>query len=97
MVNPKRIEQKLTLMITTGFTFSYEYEQKDYLLHKFKKTNPSRYEFYLNKIINNYMALEKEVSELKRQRCRQKMLAQGYSGDPLLFNASVKKREPWRF
>lgn len=69
MVNPKRIEQKLPLMITQGSSLSWEYQEKEHLVQKMKHNNPEIYNHYRNKIIDLYQAFEHDVL-LQKKRVR---------------------------
>ena len=96
MINPKRVEDKLPLLITSGSSLGWEYEANSYRLNKFKKSNPERYNFLKNNIMSNLEELHKEVNQAAEQKKLARMRQAGYSGDPKLFKASMKKPEPWR-
>ena len=68
MVNPKRIEQKFPLLISNGPSWSWEYEEKEYLVQKLKQKDPTVYALHRNKIVNEIEALEHAAMELKRKK-----------------------------
>ena len=61
MVNPKRIDQKIPLLISNGSSLGWEYEEKEYLVRKLKRNNPTEYNQHVNEIINSLAALEKKA------------------------------------
>jgi hypothetical protein len=63
MVNAKRIEQKMPLLITDGPSFSWEYDCNEYRLSKFKRGQPERYLHYRNEALNLFGGLKKEVDD----------------------------------
>jgi uncharacterized membrane protein YkgB len=67
MVNPKRVEQKIPLLISNGPSFSWEYEEKEYLTRKLKRNEPSEYNFHINGILDHLNALEQKALLQKRK------------------------------
>ena len=61
MVNQKRIEQKLPLLITNTPWITGELDVNEYRVQKFKQRKPERYLHYRNELLFNLEGLEKEV------------------------------------
>ena len=68
MVNPKRVEQKLPLLITNGPSWSWEAEEKMHLVMKLKRENPDLFNSHRHKIISDFEALERDVLLQKKRR-----------------------------
>lgn len=65
MVDAKRVEKKLPLLITEAPWYSYELDQKYYQLKKFKKQKPDQFNFHKTKIMSELEALDKALEQFK--------------------------------
>jgi hypothetical protein len=61
MVNQKRVEQKLPLLLTDGPWYSGELDRNAYLMRKFKRTKPDLYATHLNDILSKLQAVQKDI------------------------------------
>jgi len=68
MVNPKRIEQKLPLLISNGPSIGFDFQEKEWWLHKMKRQAPDQYELHRNKILSDFEALERDVLALRQKK-----------------------------
>jgi hypothetical protein len=68
MVNPKRIEQKLPLLISDGPSWGWDYGEKEWWLMKLKRNSPDQFASHRNRIINDFEALERDVMNLRSKK-----------------------------
>lgn len=62
MVNSKRIEQKLSLLITDGPWWTFEVDRNEYRLRQLKKREPAKYQQHQNQIIMDLEKLKRDVN-----------------------------------
>lgn len=67
MVNPERIKQKIPLMISNKHSLSWEYEEKEYLLEKFKRNAPNEYASEVNNLVDIYKRIEQKALAQKKR------------------------------
>ena len=73
MVDAKRVEQKLPLLITNTPWITGELDVNEYRVQKFKQRRPDRYLHYRNELLTNLEGLEKEVrAEFEKTSQRKK-------------------------
>ena len=70
MVNQKRVEQKLPLLMTDGPWWSSELDRNEIRLKKFKRCVPNRYVLHRNNILNELDALRKEMDDYVKSKKR---------------------------
>ncbi len=63
MVNPKRVEQKIPLLITDSPWWTGEQDRNEYRLRQFKKREPQKYRQHRDVLL---LELEKLKQELDR-------------------------------
>jgi hypothetical protein len=63
MVDPKRVERKLPLLITDAPWYSGELDRNEYQLSKFKRGAPEKYALHTNNIIKELSALRQELDQ----------------------------------
>ena len=61
MVDTKRVEKKLPLLITDTHWLTGELDINEYRVQKFKQRHPDRYLHYRNELLQNLEGLSKEV------------------------------------
>jgi hypothetical protein len=61
VVNRKRVEQKLPLLMTDGPWYSSELDRNTYLTRKFRHTNPDEYAADLNDLMNKLATIHKKI------------------------------------
>ena len=64
MVNPKRVEQKLPLLITNGPWWSTELDRNEYRLKKFKQRAPALYQQHRGNILSDLEKLKRDVDRV---------------------------------
>lgn len=70
MVDIKRVERKIPLLITDGPWFSGELDRNESRIRKFKQQAPDRYIARRNNIINELAALRHDVDEFMQNNSR---------------------------
>lgn len=64
MVNKKRVEGKLHLLITDGPWWSSELDRNEYRVKQFKKRSPALYEQHSTRIIIDLEKLKRDVDAI---------------------------------
>ncbi len=64
MVNQKRVEQKLPLLIADGSWASFDIDRYEYRMSKFKRSEPQKYAQHRNQIITDLEKLKRELDAM---------------------------------
>jgi hypothetical protein len=67
MVNQKRVERKLPLLITDGPWWSPELDRNEYRLKQFKKKEPLRYQIHRDVLLTELDKLKRDVDRFLEQ------------------------------
>lgn len=68
MVNQKRVEQKLPLLITDGPWWSFEIDRNEYRLRQLKKREPAKYQQHRNQITMDLEKLRRDVDSVLNRK-----------------------------
>ncbi len=63
MVNHRRVEQKLPILITDGPWYTSELDRNIYRITQFKKRDPTRFQQHKNQIIMDLEKLRRDVDK----------------------------------
>jgi hypothetical protein len=68
MVDPKRVERKLPILLTNGPWFSSELDRNEWRLQKFKRQYPDKFIMHRNNIIKSLEELHKDIDAAAQAR-----------------------------
>jgi hypothetical protein len=68
MVDTKRLERKLPILLTNGPWFSSELDRNEWQLKKFKQQYPDKFIMRRNNIINELEALHNDIEAAAKAR-----------------------------